>query len=83
VPERRQRPQDPAGAAAELEDRRARRHGRVHEVCLAERRQQRVELDRAPVARYRARAGARVRIHERGTPPRPLAIPGRCEGLAR
>jgi hypothetical protein len=81
VSQRRQRPQDPAGAAAELKDRRARPHGRVHDLCFTELRQQRVELDRAPVVGYRARPGAHLLIHAGGTQLRLLTIPSLREVL--
>ena len=75
VPERRQRAQDPARAAAELKDRRAGRHGRVHDARLAEGRQQRVELNRAPVAGDRSGTSARMLIHGKRTQRGPLPIP--------
>ena len=79
VAERGQRAQDPAGAAAELEDRRARRHGRVHDLRLAERRQPRVELDRAPVVGDRAWPGPHVLVHGGRTASPPEAIPGQAQ----
>jgi hypothetical protein len=49
VPEPGEGTQDAAGAAAELQDRGALGHGGVHDLRLAHRRQQRVEVDRAAV----------------------------------
>jgi adenylate kinase family enzyme len=54
---------DPARAAAQLQDRRARRHGGVHDFRFTERRQERVEIDRAPVGGDVPRAGAPRRVH--------------------